>query len=323
MSHSQKRKNSCIRHFRMDVPKDIQHLVGKTSWQHSLRTIDPHLADTRNAYHLAHYKQEVIRLRAMVASNLEARAEAVVEKAFDGLAASYGSMDKAVATELDSLALTVRGSWSQEDAQQAEREILGEEISTDWVADDGAIDVFDERGRQNFKLRAEIFESREETYGLVYQELARSLLERGLHDPLHYQVACMAYGSGDLKITSRPAFEAIARAYLKRLAQHEFSSWPENLREALAPVVQSSSNEHSTGSASNSLTAPIIKVAGRTLDAAFHLWRARKGYRPGERHKTAVEAGTHPGARELPLMVEAFAGIKTHRGDAEQIPLVR
>lgn len=187
MTHSHRRQNSPNQYFRMDVPKDIRHLVGKTSWQHSLDTSDPTLADARRAYHAASYKKEVIRLRAQVLADVDKRAEAVVGKAFDNLAAYNGSMDRAVAAELDSLAWTVRASWSRDDAHEAERQIFGQEITDEWIAERGPVDIFpDERDRSMFKLRAELFETRQETFGLVYQELARSLLERGLHDPLQY-----------------------------------------------------------------------------------------------------------------------------------------
>ncbi|WP_294394139.1 DUF6538 domain-containing protein [uncultured Sphingomonas sp.] len=134
MSHSHRRKTSRIEWFRMDVPKDIRHLAGKTSWQHSLETTDPALADARRAWHAARYKTEVIRLRAQLAAEIDGRAEGVVEQAFDKLAAFHGSLDRAVAAELDSLAWTVRGSWSREDAHEVERQLFGREVSDEWTA---------------------------------------------------------------------------------------------------------------------------------------------------------------------------------------------
>lgn len=39
-----------------------------------------------------------------------------------------------------------------------------------------------------------------------------------------------------IDISTRQAYDAIARAYLTRLAEHGFPSWPAGIREALLPV---------------------------------------------------------------------------------------
>lgn len=128
----------------------------------------------------------------------------------------------------------MRASWSRADAHEIERQIFGQPITDEWVAEHGPVDAFpDESGRSMFKLRAALFEIRQETSGLVNQEIARSLLESGLLDRPPYQVACMADYSDDIDITSKPAFQAVARAYLQRLARHEFTFWPPHIREAL------------------------------------------------------------------------------------------
>lgn len=94
----------------MDIPKDIQDLVGKTSWQHSLDKTDPTLAESRRAAYTSRYKSEVRRLRAVAVAEIEKRAASVVDQSLDRLAASYRSMNRVIAGELHSLALTVRSS---------------------------------------------------------------------------------------------------------------------------------------------------------------------------------------------------------------------
>lgn len=101
----------------------------------------------------------------------------------------------------------------------------------------------------------------------------------------------MAYDSDEVDIASKPAFQAVARAYLQRLASHEFTSWPTDIREALAPIAQASA------SAPTSTAAPPITTArqpepalGRTLYAAFDLWKTRKGITGAD--KTADEFAT-------------------------------
>lgn len=344
MTHSHRRKNSRNQYFRMDVPKDIRHLTGKTSWQHSLDTSDPTLADARRAYHSARYKKEIIRLRAQAAADTKGRADAIVAKAFDNLTAYHGSADRAVAAELESLAWTVRATWSRADAHEVERQIFGQAITDEWDADHGPVDAFpDEHGRSMFKLRAELFETRMDTSGLVNQELARSLLERGPHDPLQFQVACIAHDSDEVDITSKPAFEAIARAYLKRLAGNEFTSWPPHIREALAPIVQTPASAPAVTAAPHPVHASQPEPAlGRTLYAAFDLWKVRKGITGAD--KTADEFATALKRFELlcgtvdistitPEMVKRFRslvaqlpfpsrqghqGARTHRADRDR-----
>lgn len=70
----------------------------------TLETTDPTLADAPRAWHAAHYKAEVIRLRAQLAAEIGNRAEGVVEQTFGKLTAFRGTLDPAIAAELDSLA---------------------------------------------------------------------------------------------------------------------------------------------------------------------------------------------------------------------------
>lgn len=92
----------------------------------------------------------------------------------------------------------MRGSWSRDDAHEVERQLFGQAVSGDWAAEKPAITAFEtEHDRELFKLRAQLFETREDTTGLVYQELAQALLDRELVDQLPYQVACMALDNNE------------------------------------------------------------------------------------------------------------------------------
>lgn len=183
----------------MDVPKDIRHLAGKTSWQHSLHTAEPNLAAQRRAAWSAHYKGEVIRLRMLAAQEAQQSTDALVDQAFNKLAEFTCSMDLAIAGELQKLASIVRSSWSNAHARAVERQHLGEAWTSLLDPEPASIpSIDDDEERRRFQLRAEILESNAATSGIVYQELARELLSRGVYEPLHLAISY-------LPIWSRPS----------------------------------------------------------------------------------------------------------------------
>jgi hypothetical protein len=103
----------------------------RTSWQHSLKTADPRETAVQRARYTARYENQVIRPRVMLAPDAEAaaaivtRAQSVVAHAFDHLAAGFGSMEQAVAPELDGVATAVRLSWGPRPSL-AQRELMAE-----------------------------------------------------------------------------------------------------------------------------------------------------------------------------------------------------
>lgn len=80
----------------------------------------------------------------------------------------------------------------------------------------------------------------------------------------------------------------VAEAYLTRLAEHEFESWPQNICEALAPIAQPPSPARPEP-AIVSHPAPVV-VSGPSLYDAFDEWKRRKSIVGN--HKTADEFET-------------------------------
>lgn len=148
-----------------------------------------------------------------------------------------------------------------------------------------AIDT--EHARQMFRVRAEVFEGKDlSTDGLVYQELARALLVRGVYEPLRFVIGYLPYLVPKIDLSNKGDYDAITQAYLTRLADHDFSSyWPEGIREALAPIVApiAQPDDHPPAAVS----VPPRIVAGPTLKEAFDAWVANRG-RTG-RDKTTDE----------------------------------
>lgn len=321
-----------IWYFRHDVPEDIQPLVGrKTSWQHSLKTGDYALATARAAVHLEHYKREVLRLRRLIVAGIDTKATELVEQAFDRLARSHGSLDKAIEIELDSVALTVRSSWSHDDARQVEREQLGDEISPDWEYGAGPIDLFGgEHGQNLFKVRAGVFENNPATAGLANQELAAALLDRGMFEQLGYQVGCIGYESPLVDVMTPLGFDAVARAYLKRLATHRFATHHAQLRDAIAHMVGAHGTTYATSGQAPSNGAemtvrPVPAQPGYTLSGALQLWRARRGLKPGDADKTSDEFSTYLNRFELLFGIDDVTAItpalvKAFRDKVSQLP---
>jgi len=244
MTHAHKRKSSRFAYFRMDVPKDIQHLVGKTSWQHSLETTDPTLTEAKRAYYTQYYKLETIRYRAMLSRQVAEDADRQIARAFEKLAQYRGSLDNAVAMELDAIAVIVRSSWGVDDARAAELQHFGKADTSDYLLRDHPVAPLDEEERQLFLLRADVFEGPAgKANGMAYQELARTLLERGILEPVKLAVGCVAFIVREIDLSTRQKYDAIARAYLSFVAGHEFQSWPKGIRKALAPIVAPVAND--------------------------------------------------------------------------------
>lgn len=255
--------------------------------------------------------------------------DALVDQAFDKLAQFSCSMDLAVAGELQKLASIVRSSWSHANAQAVERQHLGEASTSLLNPEPASIpSIDDDEERRRFQLRAEILESNAATSGIFYQELARELLSRGVYKPLHFAISYLPYLVPAIDLSTKAAYDCIAQAYLTRLAEHAFGSWPVGIREALRPVVTS---------ATNSVAAPVIATTPPafsaalpypapahhyTLAEAFSLWRKRKGITGKD--KTADEFGKAiPRFEELcgtsmeaitPAMVRTFISL------VEQLP---
>ncbi|MEZ0495132.1 DUF6538 domain-containing protein [Sphingomonas sp. IW22] len=290
MSHSVRRANSRFEQFRMAVPADIRDLVGKREWTHSLETTDPTLAAARRASHSAHYKAEILRLRSVLSRQAKTDAATLVDRAFTRFATYSQSMDNAVAGELMKIATIVRSSWSVEHARAVEQQHLGEAQTGYYDPEPTPIPAIDdENERRLFCIRAEIFEGRNlPTDGLVYQELARALLARGVFQPLRFAVEYLQYVVPEIDITTRDGYDRVAEAYLTRLAEHEFESWPQNIREALAPIAQPPSPARPEP-AIVSHPAPVV-VSGPSLYDAFDEWKRRKGIVGN--HKTADEFET-------------------------------
>ncbi|HEU4959991.1 MAG TPA: DUF6538 domain-containing protein [Sphingomonas sp.] len=288
MTHSHRRKNSSKLQFRMDVPEDIRDLAGKTSWTHTLNTSEPTLADSRRATFTSHYKAEVIRLRAIKAARAQADARLLVKRAFARLRDHFGSMDQAVASELEKLATIVRSSWSNEDARAVEEQHLGKAHTN--VLDDeptpiSAIDSAEDR--RQFRIRAEMLEGvSSRASGIVYQELARSLLGREIYQPIDFAISYLPYLVQEIDLTTPASYNAIANAYLTVLAEHEFKSWPEGVREALLPIAVPQSLQ----AAVSAVPPPPTFESRPTLREAFEEWK--RGKRITGKHKTADEFET-------------------------------
>ncbi len=314
----------------MDVPKDVRHLAGKTSWQHSLNTADPNLAAQRRSAWSSHYKGEVIRLRMLAAQKAQQSTVEIVDQAFEKLAQFACSMDLAVASELQKLASIVRSSWSNAHAQAVERQHLGEVWTSLLDPEPTSIpSIDDDEERRRFQLRAEILETNAATSGIVYQELARELLTRGVYEPLHFAISYLPYLVPGIDLSTKAAYDRVAHAYLTRLSEHSFGSWPIGIREALRPVVMPLTTSidipviAATPSVPSTIPPCPAPVQHHMLSEAFDLWRKRK--RITGKDKTADEfakaiarfealSGTSVVEAITPAMVRTFISL------VEQLP---
>jgi integrase len=238
MSHSVRRKKSKNEQFRMVVPADLRAMVGKTAWTESLGTTDPLLAAEKRGMLIARHKALIRELRDASGRRAEVEALALLDRAFAGLAVARGSMDAAVGQQLNLLATFVCDSWTGgEEAGQPQwwGDIPVHEPATiiDVVP---SIDA--EPERDVFRLRAEILEGRGIADGLVYQELATILLRRRVFRPIWFVVSYMRSVEPRLDLEPDDVYDAVAEAYLRKLAEHRFDHWPSNIHAAMIPFAQ-------------------------------------------------------------------------------------
>jgi hypothetical protein len=243
MSHSVKRSKSRIEQFRMVVPKDVRAVIGKTAWTESLRTTDHLIACRKRADLVARYTAEIAAARAGIAAaqaeiarQAEVDAVTLLDLAFQRLAKARGSMDRAIQLQLQLLANLVVDSWAG----------AGQDLGEQWwgdflvrepvVCDEPVPSLDSERERTIYRLKANLLEGRGIIDGLVHQELAAILLDRGVYHPLWSVVSYMRSLEPDLPLEPDTLYEVVAKAYLRRLVEHRFESWPENVVEALSPL---------------------------------------------------------------------------------------
>ena len=273
MTHSHRKAKSRFEWFRMDVPARHRAKVGKTSWQHSLGTSDPQIAAIKRAEWTARYKAEVKRLDDERARQATIDAEALVDAAFVVMASRNGSLDAVMVGLLNILALYVRSSWGVEHANAAERHFGIPEISEGEDDLPSPVPIFaTDAERDRFVLQAKLFEGRGKTDGFVHQQLAKYLLAQEGWAHVETPLLTISHHAGEDFKVGTARYDAVARHFLKRLAEHRFDHWPEGLVDALSPLART----HETAAAAPSLPSPPpakLTGAGHPLSGVFADWR--------------------------------------------------
>ena len=288
MSHSVKRAKSQNEQFRMAVPPDIQHLVGKTEWTQSLGTTDPVAAAAKRGELITFYKNKVLRLRGQLAHRSVDDALRFLDRGFERLAVIRGSMDKAIAEQLALLASTVIDSWLPSDQLGQPQSWGGMTVLEAPVDPEPVPSIDTEPEREIFRLRAALLESNGRTDGILYRRLAALLLERRVLKPVWFAVSYMTSIEPKLKLDRDDVYEAVAAAYLERLAGHRFSSWPAGAEAAVEAILSIPSPSGAApvtpeGTALN----PTTGLWAMPLTDALAYWKQHRMPRP-----SAVSAAT-------------------------------
>ena len=229
MTHFHRKAKSRFEYFRMDVPARHRATVGKTSWQHSLETTDPQIAAIKRAEWTAFYKAEVKRLDDQIARVVILEAEAVVDNALQAMADRNGSLDAVMVWLLILLAMDVRRFWGVGHAQRFER-WLGVSETEDAEELPATIPIFvTDTERDRFVLQSELFEFRKKTNGFAHQQLARQLLAQKGWSYIDTPLLTVSHHAGEDFVVGTSRYNAIAKHFLYRLANHRFGHWPEGL----------------------------------------------------------------------------------------------
>lgn len=297
MSHSVKREKSKFEQFRMSVPPDIRHLVGKREWTQSLKTTDPAVARNKRAELVAQCSAEILRLREANARHPITTAIEQLDRAFDRLALVRGSLDVAVQEQLALLANFTCDSWvgSRDDDLQWWGEFL---VRRPEPENEPVPSLDSEADRSRFLIKEKMLEGHGILDGMVHQELAGVLLNRRTFRPIWSVVSYMRSIEPRLDLDHEEVYDAVAESYLRRLSEHRFENWVPHAREAFAPLV--------TPMTLPAATPPVVVAAsstsiGRTrhlglwamlLTEALNYWREQR--RPSS---SAVTEATRAVAR--------------------------
>jgi len=295
MSHSVKRPNSKNEQFRMAVPKDIQHVIGKTAWTQSLRTTDATLAAERRGELVAHFKAIIRQSREGVEREGAVIAVQMLDSAFDKLAQRRGSMDAAIADRLTSLAHCVIDSWSE--PGEPGTQSYGDREVREPCEEFDPIEAFaTDTDRDLFKLRAELIEGTGKADGFVYRDLAAWMLANRMFRPAFFAISYLSSVEPRLKLADQ-TFDIVAEAFLRRLSTHVFASWPDGMHQAFAPFSAAEGTHRvdvpidRAPVQSGDKPAPSVSVGiwSKTLSEAYAYWSEQR--RPGRSAKTEYKRG--------------------------------
>lgn len=285
MTHTHKHPKSRMEGFRLDVPKHLVPLVGKTSWKFSLRTTDPALAAIKRAQWTAHYKAEIIRLNGVLAAAATIDARELVDRALEVLAAQKGSLDNVVRAILMFITLRARQSWGRDHQLDAIWDFglapyMSEE---DWQVDDEVhskpfADFPSDRERNNYVARQRLVEHRGFADGITYQEVAQRLLDQKGWSHVAFDLSCLLHVIGADLVEGKPEFEAAAEHLLRRLAEHQFGDWQPQVREAIAPIAAPFPATAASVSQSSLATSIAAKLeaaprSAHPISSVFAEWR--------------------------------------------------
>jgi hypothetical protein len=277
---------------------------GKTAWTESLETTDPTVAREKRARRVSECTAEILAARARVRNSASADAVALLDRAFSRQAETYGTMDRAIAAQLQMLASFVVESWAGSQAGDDEQ-WWGEFLVRSPATQHEPVPSLDTDGeRALYRLRADLVEGRGLADGLVHQELAAILLERRVFQPVWAVVSYMRSIEPQLPLKPEPVYDAVAESYLRRLAEHRFESWPVNVREALAPLGRGTPPP--TGTAS--ITPPEVVrqhegLRAKRLTEALAYWAEQR--RP---RQSAVNEASRAVARYVALFGDVAVG---------------
>ena len=279
MSFLVRRTNSSIWWFKMDVPRRHRAAVGKTAWWISLGTADRLTAEAAVGGRSERHKRLIAELERLEAGKARL-VTTFIDQAFAASAEQHGSKDRAVVHDLVFLTMHVAGSWRMKRMLAG----VGRHLEDDQLIASGltqrAAGFDEEIEHQAFELRARLIEGRGIADGLVYQEVAKRLLARGELEMAYPFVVRLASLVPDVHDLVTRSYDDVARAYLGRLAEHAFESWPEGVLDALATFGQpaSASTSPAASTVPEPLPAPVKHQGLRAmrLTEALAYWQEHR-----------------------------------------------
>lgn len=311
-----KKPNSRFWYYRWELPAELRALEGGKKYvMQSLETTDP-----AQAQRLINRKHEEVLagFEAKRQQRVDGALSAVdraVDKYFAMGARASGGMDAFCYMAMVTMFLVEVATSANEAQAPAISQVLGIEIDPLTMRVDQPIDLSVEL------VRHRVFEQQEITQGFALRETPRRLLNKGWWGPAAVFLESIIPMTGWEWPPGSPGYNRAAEIFLRRLAEHKFTQWPDNLEAALAPTVAgpalamaerpASVSHHATEAAPRS-SSPLERDASETVAAgcqdvlskAVDAWASMA--RP-KRH-TVIEA-----RRSVARFVELFGDLPVDR----------
>ena len=219
--------------FRMVVPARLRAKIGKTEIKFSLGTANPSEAKIRHNAAQMEWGQRFLELDREAEFENLARAPQLVEQTLAVLSRDH-RRDDTVLGAMKVLSFRLVTSWGRDfyDQSEAKYAFGGRPDEEYWSEPDVEIDIVPMSQRQKHVAILTAHERSPGTQGMGHRLAVLSLLKAQRWDLLEPEVMVVEAITGITISKGTALYGAVAAAFLKALADHEFCTWTQGSMSA-------------------------------------------------------------------------------------------